>query len=472
MNLENINKPREDMFIDENKKIKKSSTSTSKNVKNNNRDKINITGYYDNTNATTNHRTINNNENCTFENENITGSISTSSSTNSLKANDVIIRNSSNSLQESLSSRSISSSNSLVSENSNDISPLLAHYHGYSGEDLHLHISIAQGGLQRIRREAQSAKVSLKDIVLMFGTSIENMSKNGDRETQRSHLSEKSIFKGTVIPKISTGAYLWRIIRALNAHSEPALFASDGSDLAHLCSLNSLGSNECLASVSKSSQTQNDRTADVLEKHTSTIEEEKKDSDNFATSGSNADTTTCDSSMGSNKQRENTDTKKENLHILEPASNNNNNNSNNNHDIAAENPSKLLFEGENSAMGRGLRCLLLAFVYIDRACTRCPSFVITSFSVHRILLTAIYMASKYSDDTLSRAHWTFANLGGVSCRELKMLEREFCKLVDFRFYVTEAEFQAHCMEQLRCAVRSVRHLKELEGKIPKDNFSN
>ena len=55
----------------------------------------------------------------------------------------------------------------------------------------------------------------------------------------------------------------------------------------------------------------------------------------------------------------------------------------------------------------------------------------------------MYMATKFTDDTLSRAHWTFANLGGVSCKELKQLEVAFCSLVDFRFYVTEAEFQAH-----------------------------
>jgi len=245
---------------------------------------------------------------------------------------------------------SADSCSSLLS--SPDISPLVAHYHKYSSDDLGLHVSIAQGGLQRIRREAQSAQISLRHIVEMFGNSISLMAIANDQEMKIPSPNIKA-FHGSSVPKISLNDYLWRVVRALNAHSDPCLFASDGSELS------------CLSE-----------------------------------------------------------------------------------DI-----------GENSAMGRGLRCLLLSFIYIDRACME-DTFRVTSLSAHRILLTAIYLATKFTDDMLPRAHWTFAKLGGITCKELKRLEGDFCRIVDFRLYVTEAEFQAHCMEQLRCAVRSMRYSRE------------
>uniref|UniRef100_A0A7S2RVH7 Cyclin n=1 Tax=Mucochytrium quahogii TaxID=96639 RepID=A0A7S2RVH7_9STRA len=272
------------------------------------------------------------------------------------------------------------------------ISPPMAHYHRYSTEDLGLHVSIAQGGLQRIRREAQTARVSLKDIVDMFGRSIASMARANDIDIKRNGWKSKTYvtdFDGYSIPNIAVGEYIWRIVRALNAHSDPALFASDGSQL----------------SV-----------------HVAAGEEQLLQQ----TEGENGSHSPC--SISSKKINQ-------------------------------------IVEGENSAMGRGLRCLLLAFVYIDRACTRHQdTFRVTSLSVHRVILCAIYLATKFTDDTLPRAHWTFAKLGGVGCLELKLLEGKFCELIDFSFYITEAEFQAHCMEQLRCAVRSVRLVKERSSR--------
>jgi hypothetical protein len=304
---------------------------------------------------------------------------------------------------------------------------LAAHYHSYSADDLALHVSIAQGGLQRIRREAQTAQVSLKDIVDMFGSSIANMAAEGDDEVRRRgwgcHQPIRA-FDGSVVPKISVSDYLWRIVRALNAHSDPALFASDGSDLSRIT-----------AAVSFDHLDNQADGASSAVPATGPAAESVAAADDAATVAPGDDLLVPAAQRASASTSTSTSTSQP-------------------------------LEGENSAMGRGLRCLLLAFVYIDRVCTRCSqAFRITRLSVHRVILSAIYLATKFTDDTLPKAHWTFAKLGGVSCRELMMLEETFCRLIDFRFYLTESEYQVHAMEMLRNAVRSVRHLKEARQRL-------
>lgn len=303
------------------------------------------------------------------------------------------------------------------------LSPLAARYHAVQGDDLSLHISIAQGGLQRIRRDAQSARVSLQDIVDIFGLSITNMARISDREILRfGHrcADPVTIFDGTSVPAVPLQSYMWRIVRALNAHADPAHFAVDGSDLSELSRLpgSGVGSGGTSGAAAASAAS--------------------------AATTFRSTSTNVQSGRGPPaRRRPHREASTESL------------------DVHSE-PGLI---GENSAMGRGLRCLLLAFVYIDRACTHHPdAFRIRSVSMHRIVLTAIYLALKFSDDTLPNAHGAFAKLGGISATELTNLEYRFCKLVDYRLYVTEAEFQALCMEQLRCAVRNVRLIHEARAR--------
>ncbi len=69
--------------------------------------------------------------------------------------------------------------------------------------------------------------------------------------------------------------------------------------------------------------------------------------------------------------------------------------------------------------------------YIDRLCALYPAFNISSLTVHRFLITAATVASK----GLSDSFWTnstYAKMGGVSLRELALLELEFLWRVDWR----------------------------------------
>jgi hypothetical protein len=122
----------------------------------------------------------------------------------------------------------------------------------------------------------------------------------------------------------------------------------------------------------------------------------------------------------------------------------------------AMNGAELKFD--DSAMGRGLRCLLFALVYIDRICQRNVNFCVHSRNVHRLLLGTMYAAHKFSDDApFKMSH--FAVLGGVSTEEMRKIEVAVCFALEFNFYISEAEFRTHALSQLNFAVKGAYQRK-------------
>jgi len=80
--------------------------------------------------------------------------------------------------------------------------------------------------------------------------------------------------------------------------------------------------------------------------------------------------------------------------------------------------------------------ILLSMVFfIDRLSGRYPTFIINSLTVHRFLITAATVASK----GLSDSFWTnqtYARVGGVSIKELALLELELLIKCDWRIIPT------------------------------------
>jgi hypothetical protein len=75
--------------------------------------------------------------------------------------------------------------------------------------------------------------------------------------------------------------------------------------------------------------------------------------------------------------------------------------------------------------------LLSVVYYIDRLCALYPAFTISSLTVHRFLITSATVASK----GLSDSFWTnktYARVGGVSMKELALLELEFLTRMEWR----------------------------------------
>ena len=75
--------------------------------------------------------------------------------------------------------------------------------------------------------------------------------------------------------------------------------------------------------------------------------------------------------------------------------------------------------------------------YIDRLCLLYPAFTINSLTVHRFLITAATVAAKGLSDSFWTNH-TYARVGGVSTKELAMLELDFLDRLDWNI-VPKAE---------------------------------
>lgn len=69
--------------------------------------------------------------------------------------------------------------------------------------------------------------------------------------------------------------------------------------------------------------------------------------------------------------------------------------------------------------------------YVDSLCSRYPAFTINSLTVHRFLITSATVAAK----GLSDSFWTntlYARVGGVSLKELALLELEFLRRLEWK----------------------------------------
>lgn len=83
-----------------------------------------------------------------------------------------------------------------------------------------------------------------------------------------------------------------------------------------------------------------------------------------------------------------------------------------------------------------------AFLYLERiADMDTVNLRIDSLSVHRLVLTAVVLATKLMEDVLyDNAH--FAKVGGVDVSELNMLELDMLKVLNFDLFIKPEEFEA------------------------------
>jgi len=80
-------------------------------------------------------------------------------------------------------------------------------------------------------------------------------------------------------------------------------------------------------------------------------------------------------------------------------------------------------------------CLLLTLHYIDQISARQPTFIFTSLTCHRFIISAITASSKGLCDAFC-TNQLYAKVGGISVLELNTLEREFLSVIDWRLMVS------------------------------------
>ena len=79
-----------------------------------------------------------------------------------------------------------------------------------------------------------------------------------------------------------------------------------------------------------------------------------------------------------------------------------------------------------------LRC---ALIYIDNICLT-NKILLTDFTVHKVLLSAILLSIKYNEDNIYSMDY-YAEIFGISKEELLTLELEFIIAIDFKMYIKE-----------------------------------
>ncbi|KAG2181381.1 hypothetical protein INT43_008964 [Umbelopsis isabellina] len=91
--------------------------------------------------------------------------------------------------------------------------------------------------------------------------------------------------------------------------------------------------------------------------------------------------------------------------------------------------------------------LITILVYFDRIARRHTSFVISSFNIHRLLITSLTVASKFVSDVFY-ANVRYAKVGGLPLAELNRLELEFLFLCNFDLYVRLEDLQEYANQLL------------------------
>jgi hypothetical protein len=91
---------------------------------------------------------------------------------------------------------------------------------------------------------------------------------------------------------------------------------------------------------------------------------------------------------------------------------------------------------------------ILSLIYIDRLIQAHPSIILCDLNAHRLLITSVVLAVKYSSDFFYDNNY-YAKIGGVPVEELNNLELRFLFLINFRLYVSTDLFERYDSELQR-----------------------
>ncbi len=85
---------------------------------------------------------------------------------------------------------------------------------------------------------------------------------------------------------------------------------------------------------------------------------------------------------------------------------------------------------------------IISLILIDRFC--CDSkIILNDFNIHRILFSSILISIKFNEDKFFE-HKYYSSVAGVSMKELKELEMDFLKLINYNVFVSKKIFEKYC----------------------------
>lgn len=96
-------------------------------------------------------------------------------------------------------------------------------------------------------------------------------------------------------------------------------------------------------------------------------------------------------------------------------------------------------------------CLVIALIFFDRALASGTKITFSADTCNRLFLTSLVAATKFHDDDWRDFPNAFyADVGGVSVEEMNAMEKQFCKSIDWHFYVRPEDFR-HYQELIATA---------------------
>ena len=79
--------------------------------------------------------------------------------------------------------------------------------------------------------------------------------------------------------------------------------------------------------------------------------------------------------------------------------------------------------------------LITGLIYIDRLCQE-ANITLTDYNIHRILFISILLSIKFNEDKYFENRY-YADIAGVTLKELNYLEYKYVKMIHFQFYVND-----------------------------------
>ena len=85
--------------------------------------------------------------------------------------------------------------------------------------------------------------------------------------------------------------------------------------------------------------------------------------------------------------------------------------------------------------------LIISLILIDHTCKK-SGLVLNYYNIHRLLFGAILVSIKYNEDAYYDNKF-YSEIAGVKAKELKLLEYNFTKMINFRFFVSDEIFEKY-----------------------------
>lgn len=89
--------------------------------------------------------------------------------------------------------------------------------------------------------------------------------------------------------------------------------------------------------------------------------------------------------------------------------------------------------------GCSAECFVMALHYIEQLLQNCPTMRIKRYNAHRLLLTAVVLATKVADDNF-KSNAEYAAAAGVALQELNSQEAVMLELLEWRLVVHTDEY--------------------------------